>query len=127
MTTTDLHIEWCHPDEPGAAVLFCSDTARPLTAVVADIREMLKARGVRVDFSERACPAGEMNRPGVVLLNGIPLEKVVPLREKKSPCAFCGVCDGSERDCATGERDRLYHDIPESVLRLAALRAAGLK
>lgn len=123
----NLHIEWCHPDEPGAAALFCSDTARPLAAVVADIREMLEARGIRVDFSERACPIGKMDPPGVVLFNGVPMEKVVPLRKRESPCAFCGVCEGSERDCATGERDRRYRDVPESMLRLAALRAAGLK
>lgn len=122
----NLHIEWCHPDEPGTAALFCSDTARPLAAVVTDIRELLKARGIRVDFSERACP-GETEPPGVVLFNGVPLEKVVPLRERGSPCAFCGVCDGSERDCTTGERDGRYRDVPESMLRLAALRAAGLK
>jgi ferredoxin len=122
-----FRIEWRHADEPGAGMARCSDSGRLVQDVLGDIALLLGARGVPATVEERLCPAGTIDRPVVVLFDGILLEEVVPVRVKKSPCAACGACAGDEPVCPTGEQERIYRDLPESVLRLAALKAAGLK
>ncbi|KAF1078554.1 DUF2703 domain-containing protein [Methanogenium sp. MK-MG] len=109
-------IVWQRPDGPVPSVVLCSDTNRPLQEVMRDIRSLLERQGI-------PCTITEGDGPVQLSFNGIPFEKIVPLYVPKT-CSMCGSCDGSEGECSGGRR---YEGIPESVVRLAAMRAAGLK
>jgi arsenate reductase (thioredoxin) len=113
---TGVAITWQRPDGPMPPVVLCSDTNRPLQEVIRDIRSLLEKRGI-------PCTITEENGPMQLSFNGVPFEKIVPLYVPKT-CSMCGSCDGSEGECSGGRR---YEGIPESVVRLAAMRAAGLK
>ncbi len=109
-------IIWQRPDGPVPPVILCSDTGRPLQEVIRDIRSQLEMQGI-------PCTITEENGPMQLSFNGVPFEKIVPIYVPKI-CSMCGTCDGSEGECSGGRR---YEGIPESVVRLAAMRAAGLK
>ena len=110
-------ITWQRPDHgPMPPVVLCSDTGRQLQDVMHDICLQLTNRGI-------PCTIAEEDGPLQLSFNGVPFEEIVPLYVPKS-CSMCGSCDGSEGECTGGRR---YEGIPESVVRLAAMRAAGLK
>ena len=109
-----LVITWRRPGTPVPPVVLCSDTGRTLQEAFAGIAVMLEVQDVATRVEEEE---GAM----AILFNGRPFEEVVPIYVPKT-CSLCGSCDGSEMAC-TGQRR--YEGIPESVLRLAARRAAG--
>ena len=109
-------ITWQRPDGPMPSVILCSDTGRPLLEVIHDIRSQLERQGIPSAVTEK-------DGPMQLLFNGVPFEKIVPIYVPKT-CSMCGTCEGSEGECSGGRR---YEGIPESVVRLAAMRAAGLK
>jgi arsenate reductase len=110
-----LVITWRRPGMPVPPAMICSDTGRSLQEAFAGIAGMLEAQDV-------ACRVEEEEGPMAILFNGTPFEEIVPIYVPKT-CSLCGSCEGSAAEC-TGERR--YEGIPESVLRLAARRAAGL-
>ncbi len=112
---TALVITWRRPESPMPPAVLCSDTGRFLQEAFAGITGMLGAQDV-------ACRIEEEEGPMAILFNGTPFEEIVPIYVPKT-CSLCGSCDGSGAEC-TGQRR--YEGIPESVLRLAARRAAGL-
>jgi len=123
-----LEIRWHHRKDPMSPV-FCSDSGRPLSQVLEEITSLLEARGVkvsllRIPLEDRS--GSDLNRSGsdMILLNGRRLEDIVPIYVPKA-CSCCGGCEGVEGACQK-EVPR-YEGIPESALRLAALRASGLK
>lgn len=109
-------ITWQRPEGPMPPVVLCSDTGRRIQDVMQDICLHLTGRGI-------PCTITEEDGPLQLSFNGTPFEEIVPLYVPKS-CSMCGSCEGSEGEC-TGQRR--YEGIPESVVRLAAMRAAGLK
>lgn len=109
-------ITWQRPEGPIPPVVLCSDTGRRLQDVMRDICMQLTGRGI-------PCTITEEDGPLQLSFNGVPFEEIVPLYVPKS-CSMCGSCEGSDGEC-TGRRR--YEGIPESVVRLAAMRAAGLK
>lgn len=111
-----VRIIWQRPEGPMPPAILCSDTGRQLQEVVRDICSQLDTRGI-------PCTITEVDGPMQLSFNGVPFEEIVPLYVPKS-CSMCGSCDGSEGECNGGRR---YEGIPESVVRLAAMRAAGLK
>jgi len=110
-----LIITWRRPGTPAPPAVLCSDTGRTLQEVFAGIAEMAGAQDV-------ACRVEEEEGSMAILFNGRPFEEIVPIYVPKT-CSVCGSCEGSAAEC-TGQRR--YEGIPESVLRLAARRAAGL-
>ncbi len=109
-------ITWQRPAGPMPPAILCSDTGRPLQEVIRDIRSQLEGQGIPSTVTEE-------DGPVQLLFNGVPFENIVPIYVPKT-CSMCGTCDGSEGECTGGRR---YEGIPESVVRLAAMRAAGLK
>ncbi|MDE4908490.1 hypothetical protein L0665_07710 [Methanogenium marinum] len=109
-------ITWQRPDGPIPSVVLCSDTSRPLQEVIRDICSLLERQGI-------PCTITEEDGPVQLLFNNVPFEKIVPIYVPKT-CSMCGTCDGSEGECSGGRR---YEGIPESVVRLAAMKAGGLK
>ena len=110
-----LVITWRRQGLPASPVVLCSDTGRTLQEAFSGIAGMLEAQDIAIRIEEEE---GAM----AILFNGRPFEEIVPLYVPKT-CSLCGSCEGSTAAC-TGQRR--YEGIPESVLRLAARRAAGL-
>ena len=109
-------IAWQRPEGPMPPVILCSDTGRQLQEVMRAICLQLTNRGI-------PCSITEEDGPLQLSFNGVPFEEIVPLYVPKS-CSMCGSCEGSDGECTGARR---YEGIPESVVRLAAMRAAGLK
>jgi hypothetical protein len=123
--TATLHIEWQHSSDPSRFMPICPDTGRPLRVVIDELSLLLRARGVTLEFIEKVVEGSDMRQQ--LFFDGTPLEEIVPLRRPHRPCAECGICDGEEEVCPSPDDAGYYELFPESVVRLAALRVAGIK
>jgi arsenate reductase len=106
---------------------FCSDTLRPVGDVAEEMGRMVAEHGWELSFQRVAAEAGEP--PLLLLLNNMPLEEFVPLPNPDKYCGMsCSDCAGSGCGPGTGSGGcRRYESLPESVFRLAILKACGLK
>ena len=106
---------------------FCSDTLRPVGDVAEEMGRMVAEHGWEITFQRVAAEGGEP--PLSLLLNNTPLEEIVPLPNPDKYCGMsCAACGGSACSSTTGTGGcRRYDSLPESVFRLAILKACGLK
>lgn len=123
-----LEIVLCSQGENGMQMpFFCSDTLRPVGDVAEEMGRMVAKHGWEISFRRVAAKAGDP--PLSLLLNNTPLEEIVPLPNPDKYCGMsCTDCGGS--GCGPGAGSggcRRYESLPESVFRLAILKACGLK
>jgi hypothetical protein len=106
---------------------FCSDTLRPVEDVAEEMGRIVAEKGIELSFHRVAAEAGDP--PLLLLLNDIPLEKIVPLPNPDKYCGMaCADCGGSACGPAAGMGAcRRYDLLPESIFRLAILKVCGLK
>ena len=114
-----------HSPDEGMLPLICPDTQRPLGAVIADLQSLLKGWGIALTFEETiASPLpGRSHR---LLINDRSLEEFVPPRIPRSPCAGCPCSGDGSAECGECENEVFWDEFPESVIRLAVLKAAGV-
>jgi hypothetical protein len=115
-----------HSPDEGMLPLICPDTGRSLRAVIADLQSLLDEGGIALTFEETvaALPPGRMR---LFLINERPLEAIVAPRIPRSPCAGCPCCGEESSECGECGDAPFWDEIPESVIRLAVLKVAGLK
>jgi len=119
-----------HSPDEGMLPHICPDTGRRLEEVISDLHSLLEKRGIALSFSETVAAAAVSGRCHRLLVDGRPLEDFVPPRKPPRPCAGCPwSCDASPEigKCGSGGDGACWDDFPESVVRLAVLKAAGVK
>ncbi len=107
----EVLIEWRRPApsrSPERAVAF--------RAVLEDLRSRLEERGIGVTVTETLLSG---DAAGQVLMNGIPLEDLVPVQGREEGCSRCM---GGGAGCG----QPVYEAVSAPLLRLAALRASGV-
>ena len=125
--TPRLTIEWRHHRDPARYLPLCPDTGRRLQDVIDEIATLLGPRGIEVEFIEQEYTDDAPGKAQMLLFDGIPLEELVPPRRRGGPCFECTVCGPRQEECGACEEVDYYMAVPESVIRLAALKAAGMK
>jgi hypothetical protein len=118
----DVNIEWIH-SEPGGEAAPSLETCAAFRAVLEDLRQQMSKRGIEVAIREST--AVGTGCTGKIVLNGVPLEQIVPVKSVRgSPgpgaCPAGGSCGGG-----SGGQDIPCEEFPESIIRLAIVKAAG--
>lgn len=118
----EIVVLWSHTGDPTIPPLVCPDTCRTVKEVVIDFQNARGTDKYRFTFSEEILNDINGNDSSLTI-DGLPLEEFVPLPD---PSKYCGMaCEG----CGTGNQgdgrscNRIYEQIPESVLRLALSKA----
>lgn len=125
-TAEGVALTLMHSPDEGMLPVICPDTGRPLAAVITDLQSLLGEDGISLTFEETvtALPPGRMR---LLLINEKPLEEIVAPRTPHSPCAGCPFSGEEPGECGECGGEAFWDEIPESVIRLAVLKAAGLK
>jgi hypothetical protein len=129
-----LHIEWQHIEKDGKTCNRCAETGTTLTQVIKELTEELKREGISVSLTEIKLSKDEVAESNRLFFNGTALEDVLPgVTVAESPCSscadLCGCGDlcGKDVNCRTVVSDgTAYEAIPATLIRKAALKAAGL-
>jgi hypothetical protein len=117
-----LEIEWRHLDKDGKTCDRCSDTGKTVRRVCEELSRELQPKGWKVAFRETLLTDKDIPESNMILLNGIPLEEILPeTRKSENCCDSCGELLGMPTLCRTIEhKGQTYEAIPASLIREAA-------
>ena len=122
-----LEIEWRHFDKEGNTCIRCSDTGQTLNEVLTELAEECRPFDWDIKFKETKLSEKEISESNIILLNGIPIEKILQNASVgESPCLSCCELTGnSSTNCRTIEFDgKSYDSIPSNLIRQAVCAIA---
>jgi hypothetical protein len=121
-----IDIEWRHLEEDGDTCLRCGETGTALHKTVANLQLECGEQGWDIRFTETPLDAGRISESNMILLNGIPIEQVLPhARSGTSDCKSCCTLIGEATECRTVVLGAITHEaIPEQLIREAVCRIA---
>jgi len=119
-------VEWRHLDTEGKTCARCAETGQGIAELLQGLREECRAKGVEIVFKETRLSAAEIAQSNLILINGVPLESVLPMASAaESPCCSCGEITGRKESCRTIIRNGQIHEaIPNALIREAICRVA---
>ena len=122
-----ITIEWLHLDVTGETCRRCGDTGIELAQVIERLRSECAPRGVEILFKETLLTAEQIARSNSILINGVPLEKILPHTEASaSCCSCCGDLTGRTEQCRTIVHLGQEHEtIPQELIRQAVCKIGG--
>lgn len=120
-------IEWLHLDVAGATCQRCGDTGQEISRAVERLRIECAPRGVDIVFKETMLDADEIARSNTILINGVPLEEILPQAlVSTSCCTSCSDLTGRSEQCRTlVHLGQEYETIPEGLIRQAVCKVGG--
>lgn len=119
-----LEIEWRHLDVNGKTCERCGDTGATVRQVCVALSQELEPLGWEVAFKETQLTDQQIPESNLILLNGIPLEDLLPgARSSENCCDSCGDLLGRTTLCRTIiHQEKTYEAIPGALIREAAYR-----
>jgi hypothetical protein len=122
--TTRIVIEWRHVDLGQPLCGHCSDTGANLWEAVTTLGQENLLDGVELEIENTILPPKQLEESNVVLINGIPVEKIVDPGLISSGCSTCQVLNEKTGPIHTAAPGRdVFKAIPAEVLREAILKA----
>ena len=125
MTTID--IEWRHLVVAEATCDRCGDTGALLRQLVAELNHECAPHQVNIRLTETPLGPERIAESNMVLINGRPLEAIVPtIQVGSSSCVSCGDLTGRDEQCRTLEISGQTFEVPPVYLiRAEVCRLAG--
>ncbi|HBI14070.1 MAG TPA: molybdenum cofactor biosysynthesis protein [Desulfobulbaceae bacterium] len=124
---TTIIIDWLHLEVGGATCERCEDTGLELRLAVDRLRSECATKGVEILFKETLLPPRDIARSNSILINGKPLEQILPgAQAATSCCPSCGDLTGQAEQCRTlVHLGRTFETIPQDLIRQAVCKVAG--
>jgi hypothetical protein len=120
-----LLIEWRHFDKEGKTCRRCSGTGRNLAGVIEDLRGEFEAKGIDIKFKETKLPGSRMPESNMILLNGIPLEKLIPdALVGENACDSCSKLIDKATNClcrTLSHKGKTFEELPTDLIKLAIM------
>lgn len=122
-----ITIEWQHLDVAGTTCQRCGDTGMELVRAVEQLQAECAPKGVEILFRETLLDAGQIAHSNTILVNGAPLESILPhTLARTSCCASCGDLTGQPEQCRTlVHLGQEYEAIPQDLIRRAVCQVGG--
>jgi len=120
-------VEWRHLDVEGKTCDRCVETGKGIIELTKRLQQECRPKGVEILFTETRLTETEIGQSNLVLINGIPLENVLPLTTaSENSCCSCGGLTGKAESCRTIIRHgQTYEAIPGEFIREAICMVAG--
>ncbi len=120
-------VEWKHLEQGGKTCDRCAATGKGIVELVRELQAECRPKGVEIVLIETKLTAAEIGQSNLICINGVPLERVLPLASaSESPCCSCGDLTGQAESCRTIVWQGETHEaIPPTLIRQAICRVAG--
>jgi hypothetical protein len=120
----NLDIEWKHLDVAGRTCDRCSGTIEAVARVLDELQEEGALEGIAVKIRETPLDEERIEESNEVLIDGVPIESILPVRVGTSSCPSCASLTGQESTCCrTVEYEGETHEqVPEELIRAAILK-----
>ena len=125
--TTRMLIEWRHLDLGQPFCGHCSDTGANLWEVITALGQEHLLDDVELELENTILPPEQMDESNVVLINGMPVEKILDPGVPFTECCSCEASHGEHGHVPRGApgRDDVFKAIPREMLRAAILKVLG--
>lgn len=118
-----LEIEWRHLELGGITCDRCTDTGTNLRKVIEQLRGGHLLDTVDLGFKETILSPDQIDRSNAVLINGIPVERILEADVTFTECSCCSDLIGEPACCrAVTTGQDIFEAIPEEMLRAAILK-----
>jgi len=120
-------VEWMHLEKDEKTCDRCDRTGQEVQEVVSRLNAECGPKDVQIERVETKLTGSEIERSNLVLVNGIPIENLLPNAEaSKSHCSSCGDLTGKDESCRTiVQLGAVYESIPQRLIRAAVCQEAG--
>lgn len=117
-----LEIEWRHLDIDGSTCTRCASTGDSIKEAIKTLDREYSPEGWEIVLEEKLLSESEIGESNLILLNNIPLEKLLPnALHAESCCDSCTDLIGEPTSCRTVELgDQTYESIPTHLIVQAA-------
>lgn len=123
-----LIIEWRHLDVEGETCDRCSQTGRSLVEEIDLLDRKLKLRDVEIKLKETKLDQGMVHESNLILINDVPIEKIIPIKAVDNFCKSCSDLVGSDTYCrAVYYKGKKFEDVPRIAIREAVAKSLGLR
>ncbi len=118
-----LTIEWRHLELGGITCDRCADTGTNLRKVIEQLRREHQLDTMDLTFKETILSPEQIDESNTVLINGIPVERILDAGVTFTECSCCSDLIGEPACCRAVTTDRdIFEAIPEEMLRAAILK-----
>lgn len=121
-------VEWKHLDVDGETCDRCSQTETNLIQEVRLLNSKLNSHGYQIKLVETKLDEASINESNMILINGIPIEKIIDIKVVDNYCKSCSDLVGSDSYCRSvlyqGKR---YDEVPREAVRSAVANSLGLR
>jgi len=118
-----LTIEWRHLEAGGITCDRCVDTGANLGRVIAQLRHEGFFDEFDLTLTETILPPERIDESNTLLVNGMPVEKILDADVTFTECSSCSDLIGEPACCRAVATDRdMYEALPEEMLRTAILK-----
>lgn len=120
-------IEWRHLDVAGKTCRRCGDTGAELVQAIARLKVECAPKDVNIVFREKKLHSGEIAHSNTILINGVPLETILPQTQAStSCCTSCADLTGRPEQCRTlVHLGQEYETISQDLIRQAVCLIGG--
>lgn len=123
-----LIIEWRHLDVDGDTCDRCSRTGASLVDEIDLLNSKLESRGVHVQLKETKLDEGMINESNLILIDGVPIEKIIDIKVEDNYCKSCSDLVGADTYCrAVYYKGKKFDDVPRIAVREAVAKSLGLR
>ncbi len=119
----ELVIEWRHLIKDGKTCNRCENTGIEIQKAIATLKKDIGNDNWEIIFKETAITDIQLHESNAILINNIPIEKILPKAQKsKNHCDSCGEILGTPAFCRTIEyKNQIFETIPASLIRDAVI------
>jgi len=116
-----LEIEWRHLEKDGETCDRCQDTGAEVRLAITNLRDDLFKCGWEIIFKETLFTDSKIAESNMILLNGIPIEEILPqVKKSENCCDSCSQLLGAPTMCRTIEyKGQTHEKIPASLIHEA--------
>ena len=119
-----LTIEWKHFDKSGKTCDRCSSTGDNLKQVIEEMSPTLSLKGYSIELVETKLGAEDMLESNSVLINGVPVEKLLNASVDENSCVSCGDLIDGPCSCRTVKvGPDTYEAISPELIKEAILKS----
>ncbi len=119
-----VEIEWMHLDKNGNTCKRCKDTKEEIKKVISYLNVKCASSGIKINFLETKLSESEIKNSNLILINGIPLENIIPNTQVSSNnCTSCREITQKKELCRTiVQHNSIYEVIPQKMIQDAVCK-----
>ena len=121
-------IEWKHLNIAGKTCSRCYDTGKSVKETIKEIISEYQSKNIEIKFIETLLNADNLAESNLILINDMPLEKILSASQIETDCSACCSMIGKQVKCRAIEYDgKIYEHLTSEIIRKGIIEIINKK